>query len=73
MTRSEFIFISILRDFDLDFANEPYDVQFDLGPKFYKKFLKSEFNDPTKSEDENIEKYLTLEYIDEDIDVIDED
>jgi len=73
MTRSEFIFISILRDFDLDFANEPYDVQFDLGKKLYNKFVKSEFNDPSSSEEENIEKYLTFEYIDEDIDVIDED
>jgi hypothetical protein len=73
MTRSEFIFRSSLIDFDVDFANEPYDVQFELGPKLYKKFLKSEFNDPTGLEYENIEKYLTLEYIDEDIDVTDED
>ena len=41
MTLSEFIFVSLLRDIDLDFSEESYETQFDLGPKLYKKFLKS--------------------------------
>lgn len=73
MTYSEFIFVSLLREFDLDFSEESYETQFELGPKLYKKFLKSEFNDPTKSEYENMENYLTLEYIDDDLDIADED
>lgn len=73
MTLSEFIFVSLLRDIDLDFSEESYETQFDLGPKLYKKFLKSEFNDPAKSEYENMENYLTLQYIDEDLDLFEEE
>lgn len=73
MTRSEFVFTSILREFDIDFSNESHETQFDLGPKLYKKFLKSEFNDPGKPEYQNIEDYLTLTYVDDDLDIVDED
>lgn len=47
MSYELYLFSCLLKLFDFDFDEKPYDEQFDLLPDKFKKFENSHYNDPT--------------------------
>jgi len=44
-----YLFSCLLKEFDKQFAEEPYDWQYDVLPHLYKEFETSLYNDENKS------------------------
>lgn len=58
MTRQEYLFSCILRDYDEDFAMLTCDEQYDNTPRLYKEFEKSPFNEKNQPIEDCVERYL---------------
>ena len=58
MTKEEFIFTSLLPDYDEDFADLTSEEQYYSGPKLFKDFEKSPFNEKHLPISDCIERYL---------------
>jgi hypothetical protein len=58
MNYDSYLFTCLLKEFDKDYKNRPYDEQYDIGMTLYKEFEKSAYNDPSKGVYECIIKYL---------------
>ena len=63
MNYNEFLFSCLLKDYDNEFKQMEYDLQFEEAPLRYADFEKSSFNVDTKGEYECILDYLTNKYI----------
>jgi hypothetical protein len=48
MNYEQYLFSNLIKLYDENFALNPYDVQFDLIPQYYRHFVISEFNDNDK-------------------------
>jgi len=48
MVYDQYLFAKLLAEHDADFAQLPYDEQWDLIPTLWKKYLSSDFNDPLR-------------------------
>jgi|APGre2960657404_1045060.scaffolds.fasta_scaffold80179_3 hypothetical protein len=60
MTYSVYLFVSLLKEYDDEFASRPIQEQFDLSKYLYKEFEKSEFYD--KSQEDDLETCI-IEYL----------
>ena len=58
MGYDEYLFSCLLKEYDEDFAELPFDEQFDNLPRFFKEFEKSPFNEKSESLYGCIERYL---------------
>ena len=63
MNYNEYLFSCLLKDYDNEFNQMEYDLQFEEAPLRYADFEKSSFNVNTKGEYECILDYLTNKYI----------
>ena len=63
MNYNEYLFSCLLKDYDNEFNQMEYDLQFEEAPLRYADFEKSSFNVDTKGEYECILDYLTNKYI----------
>ena len=63
MNYNEYLFSCLLKDYDNEFNQMEYDLQFEESPLRYADFEKSSFNVNTKGEYECILDYLTNKYI----------
>ena len=57
-----YLFSCLLKEFDKDFAEQPYDWQYDVLPSLYKEFETSEYNNVNKSAYECMLNYLNNKY-----------
>lgn len=53
-----YLFACLLREFSNEFDNTPYDEQYDIAIREFKKFEQSQYNDTNKGSYECIENYL---------------
>lgn len=59
----KYLFAQLLCAYDQNFAELPYDEQWDLIPQFWKDFEKSEYNDREVNLYDCIVEYLNNEYL----------
>lgn len=57
-----YLFSNLLKFYDKDFDEKPYDEQFDILPNLFEGFENSKFNIDTKSCYDCIEEYLKDKY-----------
>jgi hypothetical protein len=62
MNYNYYLFSCLLKEYDKDFEQMEYDLQFKKIPKLYEEFFISDFNDTNKSEYECIVDYLKDKY-----------
>ena len=58
MTKLEYLFNCILKEYDEDFAMMSCEEQYDNTPRLYKDFEKSAFNEKDQPLEDCIERYL---------------
>ena len=66
MIYDTYLFSCLLKEYDEDFANEPYDLQYDMITDMFKEFEKTKFNDKTKSLYDCIIEYFEDKYSQDD-------
>jgi len=59
MNYNTYLFCCLLKHFNSEFDELPYDEQYDVVKEAYKKFKKSDYNKSTKSEYECMLEYLS--------------
>ena len=59
MNYNTYLFCCLLKHFNSEFDELPYDEQYDVVKEAYKKFKKSEYNNPNRSEYECMVSYLS--------------
>jgi hypothetical protein len=57
-----YLFSCLIKFYDADFEEEPYDYQYDVLPTLYEDFENSKFNVDTKGAYECITEYLKAKY-----------
>jgi hypothetical protein len=62
MNYNYYLFSCLLKEYDKDFEQMEYDLQFKKIPKLYEEFFISDFNDTNKSEYDCMVNYLTTKY-----------
>jgi hypothetical protein len=73
MIYDTYLFACLLKEYDDDFNNEPYDLQYDMVPGLFKEFEKTKFNDKNKSLYDCIVEYLEHKYSEDDRLDVDDD
>lgn len=62
MIYSEYLFSCLLKLYDKEFDESPYDIQFEQIMMRYYEFFTSKYNDENKSEYDCIINFLTEKY-----------
>ena len=66
MIYDTYLFSCLLKEYDDAFANEPYDLQYDMVTGMFKEFERTKFNDKNKSLYDCIIEYLEDKYSEDD-------